>query len=244
MENTSYIALSRQMALWRQMSVVANNMANVNTPGFKREEVMFADHLLPATTGSGDRHDLAFVEDRATFRDTSAGPMRRTDNPLDVALNGEGYFVVETAEGMRYTRAGHFRLDETGMLMSKSGHPVMQPGDIPIIFAPNETEITINRDGTVATENGIIGRLRVVEFENEQALRKTGDGLYTAADQPLDLPRPDVVQGMLEQSNVEPVLETTRMIEVMRSFEAVQKILEQEHERRGKAIDVLSGTQT
>lgn len=243
MENTTYIALSRQMALWRQMDVVANNMANTNTPGFKRERMMFEDYLLPA--GDGGRADeLAFVQDRAVYRDLAAGPLKRTDNPLDVALNGDGYFVVETPEGMRYTRAGRFHLDETGMLLNSSGHPVMQPGDIPIVFAPNEADINIGRDGTISTENGIIGRLRVVRFDNEQELRKAGGGLYASEQMPVEIARPDVVQGMLEQSNVNPVEETTQMIEVLRSYQFVQKVLEQEHERRGKAIEVLSGARS
>lgn len=243
MENASYIALSHQAALWRQMEIVANNMANVNTPAFKAEQVMFTDYLVrpPATAGLSNREPIAFVQDIGVLRDTREGSMTVTDNPLDLAIQGPGYFVVDTPEGPRYTRHGNFHLDSTGMLVTAAGQAVMQAGDLPIIVAPNETRIDVGRDGTVSTENGPIGRLRVVRFDNEQELRKVTDGLYETAAPAQDAPLPDVVQGVIEESNVKPVVEMTNLIAITRSYQAAQQMIDNEHQRAMKAYQVLSG---
>ncbi|MGE5502943.1 MAG: flagellar basal-body rod protein FlgF [Actinomycetota bacterium] len=241
MENTSYIALSRQAALWRQMDVVANNMANVNTPAYKGEAMMFREYL--ADTRSSDRAiggKLAYVQDVGVLRDTHEGPMSKTDNPLDVAIHGDGYFQIETQAGMRFTRNGHFRLDEGGMLVNSQGFAVMSDSDNPLIFAPNETRIEISGDGTVSTENGPVGKLKVVKFANDQELRKAGDGLYETTLAPETVTRPEVVQGMMEESNVQPVLEITRMTQIMRQYEGVQKLIDAENDRQLKAIQTLA----
>ncbi|MBF0373509.1 MAG: flagellar basal-body rod protein FlgF [Alphaproteobacteria bacterium] len=240
MENTSYIALSRQAALWRQLEAVSNNIANANTPSFKAEKMMFADHLVK--TKDSERNlgtKIAFVRDVGMVRDLRDGPMAQTNNPLDMAVHGDGYFVVDTPAGPRYTRNGHFHLDETGMLVNTSGLPIMQEGNLPIVFAPNETQISIARDGTVSTENGAVGRMRVVTFDNAQELRAAGEGTYVTNVEPKNVERPDVVQGMVEESNVQPVVEMTNMISILRNYQGVQKLLEAEHERRTKAINTL-----
>ncbi len=240
MENTSYIALSRQTALWRQMEVTANNLANMNTPGYKAEHSMFSQYLMP--TRSSDRvfaGKVAFTQDVGIKRDYAEGPMTPTSNPLDMAVRDDGFFVVDTPDGPRYTRSGHFRLDENGMVVTSNGHPVLMNGDQPIIVAPNETQITVAGDGTVSTENGVLGRLKVVRFENEQALKKAGDNLYDSPAQPTEVERAQVVQGMLEQSNVQPILEMTSMINLSRAYEASQKMIEGEHERQMKMMSTF-----
>ena len=244
MENTSYIALSRQSALWRQLEVVANNMANADTPAYKSEQVMFQDQLVKTksdTTPFG--RELAFVRDVATLRDTTEGPATQTGAPLDVAIHGDGYFTIDTPSGQRYSRAGHFRLDENGMVVTSSGYPVLQQNDTPIILAPNETQVTIAGDGTVSSENGIIARFKLVKFDNELSLQKSGDGTYQSSADPTVIDRPDLSQGMLEQSNVKPVLEMTQMMTIMRSYEGVQMMIQNEHDRQMKAMPVLSQSQ-
>lgn len=244
MENTQYIALSRQAALWRQMEVVANNIANANTPAYKAEQMMFTDYMVKTKSeSSAFGRKLSFVQDVGTLRDTREGPLTDTGAPLDVALHDDGYFVVDTPAGQRYTREGHFRLDETGMLVTSTGYPVLQKTGQPVVFAPNESQITIAPDGTVSTENGTIGKLRVVKFDNEQQLRKAGDGTYQTKADPTELDRPQVVQGMLENSNVEPVLETTHMMTILRNYEGVQKMIDNEQSRSLKAMQVLSQVQ-
>lgn len=140
---------------------------------------------------------------------------------------------------MRYSRNGHFRLDEGGMLVNSQGFAVMDNQDNPIIFAPNETRIEISGDGTVSTENGVVAKLKVVRFANEQTLRKAGDSLYDATDEPETIERPQVVQGMMEESNVQPVLEITKMTELLRQYQAAQNMIEREHDRTMKAIETL-----
>lgn len=241
MENTSYIAISRQTALWRQLEAVSNNLANVNTPAFKGERLMFREYLVDTPSPESRRgQPVSFVHDVGVFRDMRDGALAKTDNPLDLAIDGEGYFVVETPDGLRYTRNGHFRLDEAGMLVDSEGYALMQAGDVPVIVAPNETEIEIAKDGTVSSENGPIGRIRVVRFDNEQQLRKVVGGLYDTEAVPMDMDAPQVVQGMVEQSNVQPVTELTNMIAIMRHYEGVQKLLDNDNERQLKAFDVLS----
>ena len=240
MENTSYIALSRQNALWRQMDVIANNMANANTPAYKGEQMMFREFLVDtrsSTRATGTK--LSFVQDMGLLRDTREGPLTKTDNPLDVGIHGDGYFQIETQAGMRYTRNGHFRLDQSGMLVNSQGFAVMDRNDNPIIFAPNETRIEIAGDGTVSTENGVVANLKVVRFANQQNLRKAGDGLYETTDQAELVQRPQVVQGMMEESNVQPVVEITKMTELLRQYQAAQQMIEKEHERTMKAIETL-----
>lgn len=240
MENTSYIALSRQNALWRQLDVVANNMANANTPGYKSEQMMFREYLMD--TRSSDRSTgtkLSYVQDVGILRDTREGPLTKTDNPLDFAIHGEGFFQIETEGGMRYTRSGHFRLDEGGMLVDSRGFAVMDSNDNPLIFAPDETRISVAPDGTVSTENGTVGTLKVVRFENEQDMRKAGDNLFETTQEATVVQRPAIVQGMMEESNVQPVLEITKMTELLRQYQAVQNMIEKEHERQIKAIETF-----
>ncbi|MGE5478056.1 MAG: flagellar basal-body rod protein FlgF [Bacteroidales bacterium] len=240
MENTSYIALSRQNALWRQMDVVANNMANTNTPGYKSQHMMFREFLVDTRSSArATGTKLSFVQDTALLRDTREGALTKTDNPLDVGIHGEGYFQIETQAGMRFTRNGHFRLDEGGMLVNTEGFAVMDKNDNPIIFAPNETQISINGDGSVATENGVVANLKVVRFANEQNLRNSGDGLYETTEQPETMQRPQVAQGMMEESNVQPVLEITKMTELLRQYQAAQSMIDKEHDRTIKAIETL-----
>ena len=244
MENTSYIALSRQAALWRQLEVVANNIANANTPAFKSEQMMFTDYLVRSKTeNSVLGRKLAYVQDVGVMRDTREGPLTQTSEPLDVALHDEGYFVVYTPAGQRFTREGHFRLDETGMMVTSAGYPVLQKSNQPIVFAPNESQITITGDGTISTENGTIGKLRIVKFDNEQTLRKGGDGTYQTSSDPNEIDRPNVVQGMLEDSNVQPVVETTHMMSILRNYEGVQRMIDNEQDRSTKAMQILSQSQ-
>ena len=244
MDNTSYVALSRQDALQKQIDVIANNMANLNTTGFKSEEMMVAQADVKTksdTTPFG--RQVSFVRDLGTVRDPKEGPMNKTGAPLDVAIHGSGYFTLDSPGGARYTRAGHFRLDENGMIVSGEGLPVMQANGTPIIVAPNEAQINIANDGTVSTENGQIGQIKVVSFANEQDLKKAGDGTYITNDTANTVARPQLTQGMLEDSNVEAISQMTSMLTVMRSYQSIQNILDNEQDRIMKAMPVLSGSQ-
>ena len=241
MENTSFVALSLQGSLRRQMNVIAHNIANMNTTGFKGEKMMFIQHLEKSRGGErilGEK--IAFVRDIATVRDTSEGSLIKTGNSLDLAIRGDGYFVVETASGERYTRNGRFRLDEAGQLVNQQGNAVLSDGGQPFFFAPGDTEITVSRDGTITTQNGALGRLRIVTFDNQQEMTALAGGLYSSQNQPTDAEGPDVVQGMLESSNVQPIIELTKMISVHRAYESIQRLIEREDERIKTMVEELA----
>ena len=242
MENTSLIALSRQSVLRRQMDIIAHNVANMNTTGFKGEKMMFIEDLVRSRGGDRTRFEnLAFVRDIATVRDTREGPLNQTNNPLDLAVRGEGYFVINTEDGERYTRNGNFRLDETGKLVTQNGEPVASDSDQPFFFSPADREITISRDGSISTNNGPLGKLKLVKFENQQALRTIADGLYASDQQGEVLEGADVVQGMLEGSNINPINEMTDMITVQRAYEGAKLLIDRENERMQRAIRELGG---
>tara|TARA_R110000787_G_scaffold63679_3_gene143328 strand:+ start:56388 stop:57128 length:741 start_codon:yes stop_codon:yes gene_type:complete len=243
MENTSYVALSRQSALRRQLDVVANNLANMSTNGYKGGRMMFVDHLVKSKGGDNLlTPKISFVRDIATMTDTTPGPMETTDNPLDVAIQGEGYFVVQTPEGDRFTRNGRFQLDNTGQLVNQIGNAVQAEGGAPFVFAPEDTEITISQDGTVSTNNGELGKLRIVRFDNEQLLQRTSGAQFTTPDgNPAQaVEKPTVLQGAVEGSNVEPMQEMATMISVHRAYDSVRSFIEREDERQRSMIRDLA----
>lgn len=235
METTSYIALSRQMVLRREMDIVANNIANANTPAYKGERMVFREYLAQANRGE----KLSFVQDIGLARDFREGPMTKTDNPFDLAINGEGYFIIDTPLGERYTRHGRFQIDANGQLVTGQGYPVRgEAGPINVPF--DQGEINIASDGTLSTADGTFANLAIVTFEDQQALKRAANNLYIAdEEEPAPVEQPHVVQGMLEDSNVEPVLELTRMMTVMREYQSVGKFIQQEHDRQKKAIERL-----
>ncbi|PLX45161.1 MAG: flagellar basal-body rod protein FlgF [Hyphomicrobiales bacterium] len=241
MDNAVLIGLSQQMALRNQMTVIANNLANVNTAGFKSGRLLFEEYLMPASAdnlpGTADTK-LSYVQDGAILRDFVAGRMQRTDNPLDVAVGGKGWMVVQTDAGERFTRNGNLSLRNDGTLITSAGHPVLTDGG-PILIGQDETDITIADDGTVSTSAGVKGRLRLVEFENEQSLQKEGDSLYSSSDQPKPAERPRFVQGMVEGSNVQPVVEMTHMIEVQRAYTRTASIIQRQDELMSNTINKL-----
>jgi flagellar basal-body rod protein FlgF len=238
MEMLSYIALSRQMAVNRQMEVVANNLANMNTTAFRGENILFEEFLQ----GSGSRKS-SFVQDYGMLRDLREGEMKPTGGPLDFAVSGKGFFTVETPEGPRYTRNGQFRLDAQGKLTSNEGFPILDDGGRPIVIDARDGQPQVAKDGTINTQRGgKVARIALVSFQNEMAMRKTEGSLYTTDEQPTETTDGKVLQGMIENSNVVPIVEMTRMIELSRTYQASQKLMQDDHERLRKAIDRLTKT--
>ncbi len=232
METTTLIALSRQGGLRRQLDVVANNIANMNTTGFKGERMMFVEHLVKSQeSGKLLGTKLSFARDIATMLDVSEGPMETTGNPLDLAITGEGYFVIQTENGERYTRNGRFKLDDGGQLVNQNGEPVLSIGGQPFFLSPEDTEISISKDGTISTNNGDLGQIRVVTFDNQQLLERSAVGLFSSEAPPKDVQESEIVQGMLEGSNVQPIFEMARMIDIHRTYDGVRSFIEREDER-------------
>lgn len=218
MENALLVGLSAQMALGRNMEIIANNLANTSTSGFKREAPLFEELMVPvegdATSAS---QNISFVRDWGVLRDMSAGPLQQTGSQLDVAVDGTGFLIVRTARGERYTRDGHMKLDAQGRLVTANGDAVLSDGG-EITIPPGSTSIKIAPDGTVSTAQGVAGKLRLVSFP-QSAMKKEGSNLYTADGTPQPATGSRVMQGMIERSNVEAVVEMTKMIEVLRAYQ-------------------------
>jgi flagellar basal-body rod protein FlgF len=234
MQAATYVALSSQIALERQLDVVANNIANASTPSFKDERMLFAEYLN--RKGSSP---TSYVETFGTSRDTSQGPLARTGNPLDVALNGNGYIKVDTPFGTRYTRNGRLELDANGQLVNGQGYAVLGTGNQPINLPPDAVDISITRDGTISTKDGQAGQIEVVKFDNERTLRPVAGGLYVTDAQPTPAADTAVLQGMIEDSNVQPVIEMTRMMTVARSYTSAKDLIDSENDRIKTAITTL-----
>lgn len=238
MENSTYIALSRQSGLRRQMDMAANNIANMDTPGFKAQRLLFSQFMAGSDTPGG-RGEVSMVIDQATVRDMAPGPLTGTDNQLDVAILGDGYLVVDTPAGPRYTRNGRLSVDTEGRLVDVNGYPVMDRQNRPITLPRFSEEVEITAAGEVTTDEGRAGTIRLVRFDNESAMAPLGGGLLVTNEVPKEAADSTLAQGMLEQSNVQPIMEMTRLIEVSRSYKSVQKLIESEHERQRTAIREL-----
>ncbi len=244
MENVQIIALSRQIALQRQMDVVANNIANINTTGFKAEALLFEEYQMPVARDkdffSSDQI-LSYTQDWATIHDFSAGAIVQTGNVLDVALQGEGFLTVQTEAGERFTKNGELKIDETGLLVTNAGYPVLSEGG-QIRFNPNETDIIIDSSGNIMTSAGNKGRLKIVSFENPQSLTREGANLFAGTN-----PRQDLVtivsQGALERSNISGVAEMAEMIRVSRAYQSLSQMQKAQTELRQKAIQKLGSLQ-
>jgi flagellar basal-body rod protein FlgF len=254
MENAYLVGLSRQVALARELDVVANNIANLNTAGYKANGAIFEEFISQTARGDGASQSdtrISFVRDRATWIDLSQGPMERTGNPLDVALDGRGFLAVQTPRGERFTRNGGMQINAQGQLVTVDGFQVL--GDAgPITFQPNDKDISISREGVISVREGNEartesqrGKLRVVDFENPGRLQKDGNGTFNAPQGVTPITpdvdkRAAVLQGVIEKSNVRGVVEMTRMIEVTRTYTQVATILQQQADMRRSAIEKLA----
>ena len=240
MENTLLIALSHQLAAYRSMDVIANNLANLSTPAFKRESVKFEELVSQVAPSEGQTgsQSISFVKDTGVTRDLNEGRLDHTAAPFDVAINGHGYFAVQTANGERYTRNGHFTLDGAGQLVTSSGDPVLGDGG-PITIAADDGDVTIASDGTVSGKKGQISKLKIVNFADERALTKEGANLYNTTQASTPATGFRLAQGMLEASNVEPVIEISKMIDVMRAYQATSSLTQSHEDLMRQAIDKL-----
>ena len=251
MENALLIGLSRQVVLTRELDAVANNIANLNTSGFKADGTVFEEFLMPMARDnqfSGRDSRVSFVRDRATWHNLSHGPIQRTENPLDVAIESDAFFVVQTARGERYTRNGAFQINATGELVTSEGDRVLGESG-PIKFQSTDNSIGIGRDGSIrvregsnATVDTSRGKLRFASFDRPQQLQKDGGSRFLAPPGVETLPaaRVAVTQGALEKSNVHAVLEMTRMIEITRAYSQIATLLQQQSDMRRNVIEKLS----
>ncbi len=244
-----YIAVSGALKQEKKMSVIANNLANVNSPGFKKDQIVF-ESLLPPFK---DKNDLTFEKSRNVLlppeqsnlnvayvgvagfdTDFSQGGLEQTNNNFDLALDGKGFFIVNTPDGIAYTRKGNFHLDPNNRLVDENGNAVQSPqggGDVVIQSLGGKT--TIDTEGFVSVGQGLgntpVGQIGLVDFVNGESLVKVGEGLYRPVDKTATGVQPQNTafrQGFIEQSNVTSVDEMTKMIETVRAFETYQKVIQ------------------
>lgn len=241
MDNMMMIGLSQQQVLRRALDITANNIANVSTAGFKAEQLLVeADPMTRARAEDGPAR-LNYVAEWGMGRDFSQGSLEQTGRPLDVAISGEGFFVLDTPQGERFTRDGRFGIDASGTLVTQDGARVLDEGGAPITLDTDAGPVAISSTGELTQSGQPVGRIAVMRFDDPGLLSKTGDNRYRAPD---DAAREiattvTVSQGFVESSNVRPIMEITSMMEVSRAYASVTRMLQQADELSRKAIERL-----
>jgi flagellar basal-body rod protein FlgF len=219
----------------------------MTTTGFKADGSLFEEYLSSSARAAGSGERVSYVRDRGIWHDMSQGPLERTGNQFDIAIDGKGFLAVQTPRGERYTRNGGLQVNSTGQLVTADGNPVLGAGG-PIVLQPNDRQVMISPDGTVSVREGnsrsesIRGRIRVVDFANPQALQKDGGALFRAPNGVTgqDVATPRIVQGAVEKSNVRGVAEMSRMIEITRAYTQIAAMLDQQGNQSQQAIDKLA----
>lgn len=237
MDTSVYVTLSRQSGLANELQAVANNVANMSTAGYRREGLVFAEMVEALEVEGGS---VAMTDAHARITAMSQGALAATGGQFDLAIDGPGFFMVETQDGPRLTRAGAFTPNEGGELVNMGGHRLLDEGGAPIFVPPDAKQVAIAGDGTLTADGVAMARVGRVAVDDPSALTRQ-DGVLFRTDAPL---RPvedgEIRQGFLEGSNVNAVAEISRMIEVQRAYEAGQKLLDREDERIRQVIDTLA----
>ncbi len=239
MENSIYVGLSGQVAMEQKMALIANNVANINTPGYRGQNALFKEFISDQRRM---KEDVSLVLDYGQYRVTDAGSVKETGNPLDVALVGPGFMGVQTPDGIQYTRAGNFALNMDGQLVTSQGRLVADAGGGAITIPQDAKYVSIDKGGIITTDQGQVATLMLSEFADYQRMEPAGNGLYKTEQPAQPATETAVLQGKIEGSNVQPVLEMTRMIEVMREYQAVQNMMNNEQDRQRNGIQRMLRT--
>lgn len=243
MDTVLLVGLSRQMAARRSMDAVANNLANMSTTAFKSESVLFEEYLIEVTNEDGTTEQVSLVLDTGVSLNFEQGRFEPTGNPFDLALHGDGFFQIETDQGIRYTRNGQFRTDQDGQLVTSEGNPVLDDRGSAIVLVPEDGTPSIARDGTISASDGrLIGTIAVVEFANPEQLQKVGNSLYMTDQAATPVEERVVLQGTLESSNVVAILQMSRMMDITRSYALISKMIEKSDELTRETIRKLVDT--
>lgn len=245
MDNAIYVGLSRQMLLQQELDIAANNLANVDTAGYKFETLISNADPVPPQTPGGAQNPVTFVTANGMARDYSQGPLTQTGAPLDVAIDGKGFFTISTSSGPRYTRDGRFKLDPTGKLVTQEGDPVEGAGG-DITLDPKKGAVNIAENGTISQGGQNVGQLQVVTFDSLAALSKDGNNLLRNDSNLTPTPSPTAVikQRMLEGSNVQPITQITRLIEINRAYDAISSMMSSTGQLSTSAIQRLGAVAT
>lgn len=230
-----YLAVNRQVGLSAEMDMIANNIANLDTAGFRREGVAFTEFVVAAEIGES----VSMADLGARFVSEVPGALATTGGRLDVAIEGDGFFLLETPEGNVLTRAGNFMVSQDGFVTTPNGDLVLDIGEAPIFIPPDTVDLVIGSDGTISSDGNPLAQIAVMNAPPELVSR-FGDTAFKVEDDAYEaVPFAKVRQGSLERSNVDAVREIARMIEVTRAYETTQGLIEDEDERINSAIQAL-----
>ncbi len=232
---SEYVALNRQSGLMREMQIVANNIANISTTGFRKEGLLFSEYVVPA----GDGPSLSMANANVRLTSPVQGAMTQTGNPFDLAIEGEGFFMVETPAGNQITRAGSFTPGPEGELVTPDGYRLLDAGGAPIFVPPDARAVTVAADGTLSADGRALAQIGLYLPSVPAELTRQDGVRFSAASgyEPAEGGR--ILQGFLEGSNVNAVQEIARMIEVQRAYELGQALLEREDERLRGVVNTL-----
>lgn len=228
MENAGYTTLTRQIGLLREMQVVANNIANMATTGFRAEGVIFAEHVRAL---ENDTDSLSMATAAGRRISPQQGALEQTGSPFHMAIEGEGFFLVQTPEGEALTRAGNFVRTAFGELATPDGHLLLDSGGAPVFVPPDARSITLARDGTLSADGQPLTQIGLWRPIDPTELTRQSGTLFSTESGIEPLENGVLVQGSVEQSNVDPIAQIARMIEVQRAYEAGQSFLDAENER-------------
>ncbi len=233
MDNSIYVALSKQSAAETQMDAIANNIANANTSGYKSEDLAFTTYLHKSGKG-----EISFAKQAGMVRNNSQGTLETTGNPLDLAIQGEGYFGVKTPQGERYTRAGNFTLNDQGELVNSDGYKVVDQAGQSLQFQPEDRQIKVYSNGRVEVDGEERSTIGIYKL-NPNSLTKEGSNLYSSSETATTTDESRIAQGMLENSNVNPIVEMTKMLSVQRDYERTSKFINSIYDLQENAIRTL-----
>lgn len=237
MENAIYAALTRQSGLMREMQVVANNIANLSTTGFRREGVIFSEYVKRLD----DAPSLSMARASARNIDLSQGDIVQTGGTFDFAIRGSGFFLIETPDGERLSRAGHFTPNAEGDLVNPDGYRLLDAGGAPVALPPGATKVSLAQDGTLSADGVPVAQIGLWAPADPNSLRHVAGTLFSAdAPEPLEDGAGTLLQGHLEGSNINPVSEIARMIEVQRAYELGQQMLDREDQRIRAVLQTLA----
>lgn len=235
MDNTGYITLTRQSGLMREMQVIANNIANSATTGYRQEGLVFSEYVQAMrggpslSMGHGNVRETSFVQ----------GALTQTGGTYDFAIEGDGFFLIQTPEGERVTRAGSFSPNGQGDLVTPSGHPVLDAGGAPVFVPPGVRALSVSADGSISADGAFVGQIGLVEPVDRKMLVREGGVMFRSevGFEPSETAR--ILQGFVEEANVDPIGQLARMIEVQRAYEMGQNFLNSEDERVRRAMDAM-----
>ncbi len=236
MDYAGYVALNRQSGLLREMQVVANNIANAATTGFRQQGVAFSEYIHNA----GDTASVSMAHANLSGISNVQGALKQTGGMFDLAIEGPGYFMVETESGDRLTRAGHFSPNSVGELVTPNGHLVLDAGGAPVFVPPDAQDISIAQDGTLSVDGRPIGQIGLFAPTDPANMRQDAGALFQSIAGVEAVLEPRVLQGFVEASNVNAVSQLARMIEVQRAYEMGQSFLDAENERIREAVRSLT----